>query len=221
MTEHLGERISPLIDYQLDHDARDRALAHLAVCALCQREVAELREVKARLTALRDPALSDAFTARLLGIALAAPPSSRTGTPPDGRAPVGEGGVARGRARRGPGGPPRRAGAGPPSRRSTTTSGRSGTGPSSGGPRGQRMRRSVSRRPGSVRSNVRRTLLGSAALIVLVVAGAAAADGNTGARPGGSVAVPTVSSVVTPASSTGGSLRLLPGFTPMKVSLRR
>ncbi|SNQ49222.1 conserved hypothetical protein [Frankia canadensis] len=272
MTEHLGKRISPLIDHQLDHDARDRALAHLAVCMPCQREVANLRAVKARLTGLRDPVLPDAVTARLLGIAVPPTPSIPA-TPANRRqadhgrslpAPTGPAGqpvlregaggqrvarrervargertawgepgasgeagapaeptVSRGHARRapfGPGGPPRRPAAGSPARR--PASGRPGGGPPAGGSRG-RARRPAPRRAGRPRTTLRRTLLGSAALIVLAMTGAAVADGSGGARPGGSVAVPTVTSVVAPGTSTGGSLRLLPVLMPMKVSLRR
>jgi len=57
VTEHLGDRISPLIDNQLGHDARDRALAHLTHCPECQREVAALRQVKSRLFRLGGPDL--------------------------------------------------------------------------------------------------------------------------------------------------------------------
>ncbi|MCL9797377.1 zf-HC2 domain-containing protein, partial [Frankia sp. AgKG'84/4] len=68
MTEHLGDRVSPLIDHQLDHDARDRALAHLAGCARCQAEVVELRQVKGLLVAMEAPAMSGALVARLRDI---------------------------------------------------------------------------------------------------------------------------------------------------------
>lgn len=49
---HLGERLSALVDGQLDHADRDRVLAHLARCAECRREAAEQRALKARLDRL-------------------------------------------------------------------------------------------------------------------------------------------------------------------------
>ncbi|EIV95689.1 anti-sigma factor [Frankia sp. QA3] len=320
MTEHLGDRVSPLIDHQLDHDARDRALAHLAGCADCQREVVALRQVKARLVALGDPALPDDVAARLLrigagmvgparpeperrrslprtgrirserrldaprpdrpradeaatgtaspsnamlsrGSASAAaavpangavpsagavpgagePQSNRTagGPPPSPSLPSGrepeqpdaadlgrpeaqppERVASRRRPRRRapdlPGGP----GRGPRAASSPGAGHRPGPGP--GGSR-RRLRRPSSPPPRPVqgRSSMRRTLLSSAALLMLAVTGAAVADGRGNARPAGPIAVPTVSSVVAPGSPAGGSLRLIPMFAPMKVSLRR
>ncbi|WP_261574414.1 anti-sigma factor family protein [Frankia gtarii] len=275
MTEHLGDRISPLIDHQLDPGARDRALAHLAGCGDCQREVAALRQVKARLVALGDPALPENVADRLLrigaGMAGTAHPE-----PEHRRSPPGSGGVAAGAG-------VRPAGAVPPAHAASAAAGRvtSAGGPSSsparrpdvighgrraaqptdrvasrggtrrralespgGTGRGARAapRRGAPRRPGARpgrtgdrprrppspplrpvqgRSSMRRTLLGSAALLMLAVTGAAVADGRSSARPGGPIAVPTVSSVVAPGSSTGSSLRLIPMFAPMKVSLHR
>ncbi|WP_261553687.1 anti-sigma factor family protein [Frankia tisae] len=272
MTEHLGDLISPLIDHQLDHGARDRALAHLAGCGDCQREVVALRQVKARLVALGDPALPENVADRLLrigaGMAGAAHPE-----PERRRSPPGSGGLAAGgggrpasavpaasaaagrvtsagglsslsarrpdvtghgrraaqptdrvasrratrrRAPESPGGTGRGARAAPhrgAARRPGTRPGRTG----------DRLRRPPSPPPRPVqgRSSMRRTLLGSAALLMLAVTGAAVADGRGSARPGGPSAVPTVSSVVAPGSSTGGSLRLIPMFAPMKVSLHR
>ena len=46
---HLGDRISALVDGELDHDARDRALAHLATCTRCREAAAEERWLKSRL----------------------------------------------------------------------------------------------------------------------------------------------------------------------------
>ncbi|KJE25092.1 hypothetical protein FF36_00704 [Frankia torreyi] len=245
MTEHLGDRVSPLIDHQLDHDARDRALAHLAGCADCQREVVALRQVKARLVALGDPGLPDDVAARLLRIGASEPwpkrtmadprpsplsPSRRTPSRPDatghGRSAaqptdrVASDRVAsRRRSRRGSTEPPGRTRPGP-------RAARRGTGRRQGArPGGSRdrlpLRPSPPPRPGQGRSSMRRTLLGSAALLMLAVTGAAVSDGRGNARPAGPIAVPTVSSVVVPGSPAGGSLRLIPMFTPMKVSLRR
>ncbi|WP_052914182.1 anti-sigma factor family protein [Protofrankia coriariae] len=79
---HLGERIAQLVDEQLDHDDRDRALAHLARCPACQWEVAELRRLKARLAALGGPVLPGCVADRLLRMAVAAIPTRfAAGTP--------------------------------------------------------------------------------------------------------------------------------------------
>jgi anti-sigma factor RsiW len=40
---HLGDRLSALIDGELDGAERDRAYAHLASCEPCRTEAAELR----------------------------------------------------------------------------------------------------------------------------------------------------------------------------------
>ncbi|WP_308201308.1 anti-sigma factor family protein [Carbonactinospora thermoautotrophica] len=77
---HLGDRVADLVDGELDHDARDRALAHLAGCALCRAEVEAARELKARLRALASPGLPAGLTDRLMGI-------GETGLPPVPKAP--------------------------------------------------------------------------------------------------------------------------------------
>ncbi|MCD0448045.1 zf-HC2 domain-containing protein [Actinocorallia sp. API 0066] len=48
----LGERLTALVDGELDHDERDRAHAHLVLCATCRAEAEALRAVKRRLSAL-------------------------------------------------------------------------------------------------------------------------------------------------------------------------
>ncbi|GAA2095055.1 anti-sigma factor family protein [Actinomadura alba] len=55
---HLGERLTALVDGELGHDERDRALAHLAACEQCRAEAEALRRLKSQLRALRgaDPA---------------------------------------------------------------------------------------------------------------------------------------------------------------------
>jgi anti-sigma factor RsiW len=62
---HLGTHAAELVDGELGHDARDRALAHLAWCADCRREVGAQRRLKRRLGELRQPAAPDALLARL------------------------------------------------------------------------------------------------------------------------------------------------------------
>ncbi|MEV5825933.1 zf-HC2 domain-containing protein [Spirillospora sp. NPDC052242] len=78
----LGERLTALVDGELGHDERERAHAHLAVCARCRAEAATLRSLKGRLRGLggapgpgADDLPSDDFLTRLraLGETAAAP----------------------------------------------------------------------------------------------------------------------------------------------------
>ncbi|NUR58164.1 MAG: zf-HC2 domain-containing protein, partial [Catenulispora sp.] len=55
MTRHLGDRLTALIDGELDHGTRDRMLGHLAQCADCRREADAERQVKARLGTMSAP----------------------------------------------------------------------------------------------------------------------------------------------------------------------
>jgi Putative zinc-finger len=66
---HLGDRISALVDGELGHDARDRALAHVAHCASCRTALEGERAVKDRLAAAAVPPPSPELTARLLALA--------------------------------------------------------------------------------------------------------------------------------------------------------
>ncbi len=66
--QHLGQRLSALVDGELGHQERDRALAHIAHCPACRSQLEEERRVKDRLAAPTPPA-SPALTARLLGLA--------------------------------------------------------------------------------------------------------------------------------------------------------
>jgi anti-sigma factor RsiW len=65
---HLGSLISALIDGELDGVELDRANAHLAGCAACQSEAAQLRELKRELRALGDLDGAAAITGRLLAM---------------------------------------------------------------------------------------------------------------------------------------------------------
>jgi len=49
---HLGERLSALVDGELDGAERDKATAHLAHCAECRAEAAALRDLKRQLRSL-------------------------------------------------------------------------------------------------------------------------------------------------------------------------
>ncbi len=65
---HLGNLISALIDGELGGVELDRANAHLAGCAACRAEAAQLRELKRELRTLGDLDGADAVTGRLLAI---------------------------------------------------------------------------------------------------------------------------------------------------------
>jgi anti-sigma factor RsiW len=63
---HLEEQISALVDGELTGAELDRANAHLAACARCREEAAELRQLKRQLRALAapwDPPADGAFRA--------------------------------------------------------------------------------------------------------------------------------------------------------------
>lgn len=65
---HLGSRISALVDGQLDPAATERALAHVASCAACARELASARAARRALAAADDVAPTEDLTARLLSL---------------------------------------------------------------------------------------------------------------------------------------------------------
>src|ERR1700683_3753911 len=67
---HLGNRLSALVDGELDGAERDRAHAHLAGCEQCRAEAAELRVLKQKLRSLTTRAPAEAPTpTRLLSMA--------------------------------------------------------------------------------------------------------------------------------------------------------
>lgn len=63
---HLGERVSALVDGELSHHERERALAHLTFCADCRMEVESMRALKSRLRSLEGPAMPADLTMSLL-----------------------------------------------------------------------------------------------------------------------------------------------------------
>ncbi len=65
---HLGNLISALIDGELGGVELDRANSHLAGCAACRAEAAQLRELKRELRTLGDLDGADAVISRLLAI---------------------------------------------------------------------------------------------------------------------------------------------------------
>lgn len=66
---HLGERVTALVDDQLGHDDRDRALAHVMNCEQCRLEVERERETKAALRRLTDVEPPPSLVAALLALA--------------------------------------------------------------------------------------------------------------------------------------------------------
>lgn len=66
---HLGDLVAALVDNELSHDGRDRALAHVAGCAQCRAEVDRQRRLKALLANQSDPQPSADLQTRLRAIA--------------------------------------------------------------------------------------------------------------------------------------------------------
>lgn len=66
---HLGEQVSALVDGELAGADLDRANAHLAACARCRAEAADMRQLKRQLRALFEVDSGDALTRRLLAMA--------------------------------------------------------------------------------------------------------------------------------------------------------
>jgi len=66
---HLGDRLSALVDGELDGAERDRTHAHLASCEQCRTEAAELRVLKQKLSTLMTGAPAEAaMTKRLIAM---------------------------------------------------------------------------------------------------------------------------------------------------------
>jgi anti-sigma factor RsiW len=88
---HLGQRLSALIDGELEGAERERVLLHMARCDSCRDEAAALRTLKRRMSALGEAAAGAGLTGRLIRLsALASMPdddsadplSADTGAPP-------------------------------------------------------------------------------------------------------------------------------------------
>jgi anti-sigma factor RsiW len=63
---HLGQRLSALIDGELDGSERERVLLHMAKCGSCRDEVAALRMLKRRMNELGEAAAGAGLTGRLM-----------------------------------------------------------------------------------------------------------------------------------------------------------
>jgi anti-sigma factor RsiW len=70
---HLGQRLSALIDGELDGSERERVLLHMAKCGSCRDEVAALRMLKRRMTELGEAAAGAGLTGRLMRLTDADP----------------------------------------------------------------------------------------------------------------------------------------------------
>ncbi|MFF2521663.1 zf-HC2 domain-containing protein [Streptomyces liangshanensis] len=66
--QHLGDRLAALVDGELDHDARERVLAHLATCAKCKAEADAQRRLKNVFAQAAGPPMSAGLLARLQGL---------------------------------------------------------------------------------------------------------------------------------------------------------
>ncbi len=82
-SDHLGARLGALVDGELAHDDRDRALAHLASCAQCRTLVESERTLKSQLDAMPMPEPS----ARLMAALFQIPQTERPPEPPAGSPP--------------------------------------------------------------------------------------------------------------------------------------
>ncbi|MFJ9537863.1 anti-sigma factor family protein [Streptomyces sp. NPDC101225] len=84
--QHLGDRLSALVDGELGHDTRERVLAHLATCGRCKAEAEAQRQLKNVFAEAAPPPPSESFLARLQGL-----PGG--GDPDGGGSPFGGGGL--------------------------------------------------------------------------------------------------------------------------------
>ncbi|WP_082126986.1 anti-sigma factor family protein [Allosalinactinospora lopnorensis] len=87
--DHLGERLSALVDGELGHTERDRALRHLASCETCRFEAEMLRRLKRRLHGLDGPEPSTDFMGRLSALEDSPSGEPPWGPPSGGHSPFG------------------------------------------------------------------------------------------------------------------------------------
>lgn len=85
--DHLGPRLAALVDGELSHDDRDRALAHIAGCAACRALVESERTLKGQLESMAMPEPSARLMAALFQI-----PQSHGSRRDDDDPPFGAGG---------------------------------------------------------------------------------------------------------------------------------
>ncbi|MFE9093847.1 anti-sigma factor family protein [Streptomyces sp. NPDC007264] len=87
--QHLGDRLSALVDGELGHETRERVLAHLATCAKCKAEADAQRRLKNVFAEAAPPPPSESFLARLQGL------PAGGGLEGGGGTPLGGGGLGR------------------------------------------------------------------------------------------------------------------------------
>ncbi|WP_166021324.1 zf-HC2 domain-containing protein [Streptomyces chilikensis] len=75
--QHLGDRLSALVDGELGHEARERVLAHLATCGRCRVEAEAQRRLKHVFAEVSAPTPSESFLARLQGLPAGGPDEPR------------------------------------------------------------------------------------------------------------------------------------------------
>ncbi|MEU0007539.1 zf-HC2 domain-containing protein [Streptomyces sp. NPDC006314] len=82
--QHLGDRLSALVDGELGHETRERVLAHLATCARCKAEADAQRALKNVFAEAAPPPPSESFLARLQGLPGGGDPDGGGAPPPGG-----------------------------------------------------------------------------------------------------------------------------------------
>ncbi|MFG2193018.1 anti-sigma factor family protein [Streptomyces sp. NPDC048639] len=91
--QHLGDRLAALVDGELEHDARERVLAHLATCAKCKAEADAQRRLKSVFAETAPPPPSEGLLARLQGLPGAGDDGPGTPGGPGTEGSFGSGGV--------------------------------------------------------------------------------------------------------------------------------
>jgi anti-sigma factor RsiW len=66
--QHPLDKLSAVVDGELDHDSRDKVLSHLVGCETCRSEVDAQRRLKARLAAAEPMEPSSDLMQRLMGV---------------------------------------------------------------------------------------------------------------------------------------------------------
>ncbi|MEW2153826.1 zf-HC2 domain-containing protein [Streptomyces sp. NPDC007189] len=82
--QHLGDRLSALVDGELGHETRERVLAHLATCARCKAEADAQRRLKNVFAEAAPPPPSASLLARLQGLPEGGDPDGDGMSPPGG-----------------------------------------------------------------------------------------------------------------------------------------
>ena len=177
---HLGDRLSALVDGELDGAELDRAHAHLAGCERCRTEAAELRALKQKLRELMTGAPAEAAMTRRL-IAMTGP----GGPLPPQRRPLR---VV----------PARQSGVGP----APSGPALSGPAPSRSAPSGPAPSARAGRRSRPARHR-RYLVLGTVSLVVGLGAAAFTAGGGGDASPGPRITPPVEMYSVEHAITTG------------------